>query len=260
MLEVKNLFALIVIRIKNWGAYRFDFFASILGMVLPILGLSLYWLDTLKYSVVDSFLFTPKTIILYYIIVYAIEMFFSYELAFSVEEDIETGRMNSFLLLPCNYLTIKLAEFLSTNLLPCCILIALTIVISLSSMISASLIAVLVFLSLLILGMLFHFIYVMILGLLTVWFKNVNGMLYFLQTIAGLLAGAIIPLSLLPERFAWLVWNPFSLSIYVPSETLLTGTINIAAPFALALWCFVIYALYRITWANAMRNYQAYGG
>jgi ABC-type uncharacterized transport system permease subunit len=87
MLEVKNLFALIVIRIKNWGAYRFDFFASILGMVLPILGLSLYWLDTLKYSVVDSFLFTPKTIILYYIIVYAIEMFFSYELAFSVGKD-----------------------------------------------------------------------------------------------------------------------------------------------------------------------------
>lgn len=100
----------------------------------------------------------------------------------------------------------------------------------------------------------------MFLGLLTVWFKNVNGMLYFLQTIAGLLAGAIIPLSLLPERFAWLVWNPFSLSIYVPSETLLTGTINIAAPFVLALWCFVIYALYRITWTNAMRNYQAYGG
>jgi ABC-type uncharacterized transport system permease subunit len=65
---------------------------------------------------------------------------------------------------------------------------------------------------------------------------------------------------LLPERFAWLVWNPFSLSIYVPSETLLTGTINIAAPFVLALWCFVIYALYRITWTNAMRNYQAYGG
>ena len=59
MLVVKNLIALIVIRIKNWSVYRFDFFASIFGIVLPILGLSLFWLDTLKYSIVDSFLFTP---------------------------------------------------------------------------------------------------------------------------------------------------------------------------------------------------------
>ena len=91
MLTVRHLFALTGIRIKNWSVYRFDFFASIMGMIFPIIGLSLYWLDTLKYNTeVEGFVFTSKTIIVYYIIVFAIDMLFSYELAFSVEEDIAT--------------------------------------------------------------------------------------------------------------------------------------------------------------------------
>ena len=116
MLTVRHLFALTGIRIKNWSVYRFDFFASIMGMIFPIIGLSLYWLDTLKYNTeVEGFVFTSKTIIVYYIIVFAIDMLFSYELAFSVEEDIATWKMNAYLILPCNYITVKLSEFFAGN-------------------------------------------------------------------------------------------------------------------------------------------------
>jgi ABC-2 type transport system permease protein len=260
MHSAKNLLALLSVRIKNWSTYRFDFFASILGMALPVGGLSLYWLATLNNIAIDDFIFTPKTIIIYYVIAYAIDLIFSYELAFSVEEDISTGRMNSFLLLPCNYLTVKLAEFLGNNLIPLCILVALIIVIIVTSVISISVITISVFLLFLIMGILFHFIYVMILGLLTVWMKNINGMLYFFQTITGLLSGTIIPLNLLPDHLKWLKWNPFSLSVFIPSETLLTGKNDIWALFALALWCIALYTVYRIIWTCTMRSYQAYGG
>ena len=147
MLTVKHLFALTGIRIKNWSIYRFDFFASIMGMILPIIALSLYWLNALEYRTeVDSFVFTSKTIIVYYIIAFAIDMLFSFELAFSVEEDIATGKMNAYLTLPCSYITVKLSEFFAGNLLPISLLFVMVLFISLTPLVSISLYSLALFL------------------------------------------------------------------------------------------------------------------
>ena len=261
MLTVRHFFALTGIRIKNWSVYRFDFFASIMGMIFPIIGLSLYWLDTLKYNTeVEGFVFTSKTIIVYYIIVFAIDMLFSYELAFSVEEDIATGKMNAYLILPCNYITVKLSEFFAGNLLSFSLLFVLILFISLTPFISISLCSIALFFLFGALGLLFHFTYILTLGLLTVWLKNVNGMLYFLQTITGLLAGTVIPLNMLPEKMQWLVWNPFSLSVFFPSQIIFTGSASLSAFLILGLWCFVAYIVYRAVLSRALKKYQAFGG
>lgn len=110
------------------------------------------------------------------------------------------------------------------------------------------------------LGLLFHFTYILTLGLLTVWLKNVNGMLYFLQTITGLLAGTVIPLNMLPEKMQWLVWNPFSLSVFFPSQIIFTGSASLSAFLILGLWCFVAYIVYRAVLSRALKKYQAFGG
>lgn len=261
MLTVKHLFALTGIRIKNWSIYRFDFFASIMGMILPIIALSLYWLNALEYRTeVDSFVFTSKTIIVYYIIAFAIDMLFSFELAFSVEEDIATGKMNAYLTLPCSYITVKLSEFFAGNLLPISLLFVMVLFISLTPLVSISLYSLALFLLFVTLGLLFHFTYIFTLGLLTVWLKKIDGMLYFLQTINGLLAGTVIPLNILPVKIQWLVWNPFSLSVFFPSQIILTGASGSIAVLILGLWCFIAYIVYRVVWACALKKYQAFGG
>lgn len=262
MLAIRNVAALFLIRIKNWSIYRFDMVLAVMGMVIPIIGLTLYWTDILQQSslISGSMIFTKKTIILYYIIAFVVELLFSYEIAFSVEEDISTGKMNGYFMLPCGYLTVKLSEYLSKNFFSCCLLLTLAAVMKLAGIVPVSLVSVFLFLLLLSLGAVFHFLYAVSLGLLTVWLKNVDGMLYFLQTFTGLLAGTVIPLSLLPQQFQWLAWNPFALSVFVPSETLLTGQVSIVTPIVSAAWCIVAFIIFRLIFSKASKAYQAYGG
>lgn len=259
---IRKLLALVRIRLKNWAVYRFDVLSSIMGMMIPIVGLSLYWSYTLKHESinVDSAYFSTKTIIVYYIIVFVMELLYSYEIAFSVEEDISSGRMNGYLVLPCNYMLIKLSEYVATNILYFTVLAVILITMIAFSVIKISLQILMVYLLLLILAMIFHFLFLVTLGIITVWLKNINNMIYFFETFFGLLAGAVVPLSLFPKSLKWLSWNPFSLSIYVPTEMLLTGGIPLLEPFALGIWCVVVYLIYKFCWSKALRSYQAYGG
>lgn len=259
---MNNLFLLVKIRLKNWSMYRFDVLSSIIGMIIPIVGISLYWSYALRKGNLfeESAVFTPKTIIIYYIIVFFMELLYSYEIAFSVEEDISTGKMNGYLVMPCRYIIIKLSEYLSTNILYFILLLGLFCIMNIFSVVSLSLKIILAYIVILILGMTFHFLFLMSMGIVTIWLKNINNMIYFFETFFGLLAGSVMPLAILPEKIKWLIWNPFSLSVYVPSEMLVTGEIAYTKIIALILWCVGMLFVYEICWKKALSIYQAYGG
>lgn len=259
---INKLITLVKIRLKNWSVYRFDVVSSIFGIVIPIVGLSLYWIYTLNNGSggIESIFFSSETIIVYYIIVFVMELLYSYEIAFSVEEDIATGRMNGYLILPCKYMIIKLSEYLATNILYIVILIVILAIMNLLSVVKITPQVLCVFIIMLFLAMVFHFLFLMTVGIVTIWLKNINNMIYFLESLSSLIAGTVVPLSLFPNGFKWILWNPFSLSIYVPSEMLLTGEISLTKILVLGAWCVLAYIVYEICWSKAIHSYQAYGG
>jgi len=260
MTALMQFIALLGIRIRNIGVYKFDLFSTLVGSLIPFVGYVLYWLSIILYAT-DKLIYSNNDIILYYMFAFLLGFIYSDEIAFSIGEDISHGKMNAFLLLPCNYLIIKLSEYISGSIFVIVVLVILMLYISIaSSIIATSISAVMYSTLLIVISVLFYFIYLTALGLITVWMKNIQGMLYFQRILTSLLSGMVIPLSLLPSKLQWLLWNPFAFTMYVPSYIMIFNEVRAEYFIAALSWLAMMIFIYKLIWKFAIKDYQAYGG
>lgn len=243
---------LVHIRLRNQLLYKFDIVSSLLGTGLQLVSILWYWRYLLTTNQANT-IYTGTTIYWYYGIVFFVELLLNYEIAFSVEEDITTGKLSHFLLLPCSYITIKLAEYISSNLF--------FILLFFLSFILCQLLGILTFSFSFILlvfeGILFYFLFSMTIGFLTIWLKRVDNLLYFIETLSSLIAGTIIPISQFPS---WIQYNPFALSIGAVADSLIGTSNNPYSFLYLAGWCFIQFLILLFVKQKALKSYEAFGG
>jgi ABC-2 type transport system permease protein len=95
-----------------------------------------------------------------------------------------------------------------------------------------------------------------------VW-EEAYSILMVKNMIVSLLSGELVPLSLFPERMAW-IWKstPFYLYVFGPTQYALGRWSNIEFAQQLgvaALWLCVGYLLIRVTWGIGTRRYLSLG-
>lgn len=252
-------------KLKQAIYYPFDIYSMLALSVIPIIGLMLFW-SNLTPSQLEYLGYGYGQLTTYYLLAYALNIILSSEISFSIADDIHTGRLNDYLVMPCSYFVIKSTEVIVNNLLATMLLILLAA--AGAARILPGFIApgydwfsVLALFVYMLLGALFNFCFAVTIGTLSVWFKRIEGLFYFQTAIVQILSGCIVPLSLLPDGMQWLKLNPFALLIYLPVDSYLFGAgsfwLNIAVYI---VWIVASYITMKLVWRRAMIKYQAYGG
>lgn len=249
---MKNLFFLIGIRLKNQLIYRYDILVSLFSNLLQLCGILLYW-HFLFHEQQVSVPYSQTDMYWYYTIIFFIQNTVNLDLAFSTEEDIALGKLSQYILTPCSFRTIKLAEYLSQNLPFLCGFLFFSLLLSVTGTFTISL----SFFLLIIESLFFYFILSLTIGLFTVWMKRIDNLLYFLMTLVTLLSGSLVPLSRFPVM---LQYNPFALSLGSIANLLLGHGNGWKECGVLFLWCVIQYLLYLLVQKKAFKNYEAYGG
>lgn len=256
-MSYKKIVIMVNMQMKMLFAYKFDVISSFLSIIIPIVGLTLFWSNT-PIEYIKGTSYNSENIILYYLLVMLIEFIMTSDIAFSIEEDVAFGRLNKYIMLPFSYCWVKLIEYFIHNIFSIIILIIISILLFISQ--QFSIISFLYFFGLIFIGMILNFYIMMSIGLLTVWIQKINGLIYFLDTFISLLSGAVIPISCYPSWLKWITWNPFALSVSLPVESIMFDNIQITYIIVLLLWVVFFYFLSRLIWKKAVKDYAAYGG
>lgn len=123
--------------------------------------------------------------------------------------------------------------------------------------------AVATFVPVLLLAFWIHFLTGWTLALAAFWITRVSAVnsLYFIATV--FLSGAWVPLTLLPAPIQWLSWLlPFRWMLAFPVE-LLMGRLTLSdTMLGLGMqlaWAVAVFAIWRVSWGRAVRQYTAVG-
>lgn len=111
-------------------------------------------------------------------------------------------------------------------------------------------------------GVVLGFTWGYLLQLTAFWTERVRGSLAIASQIAAFLAGAIIPLDLLPLSSLWALL-PFRFAGYVPAQVYLgrmTGPEIAGQAVSLAAWLTVFAVAVRVMWRRGLRRFQGAGG
>lgn len=181
---------------------------------------------------------------------------------FELIEMIRTGSLSNSLLKPVGVVEFVYYKGLGEKLITTIVALALGLIAcAFTSMTPASLLMALM---LALLGNVIAYLFGAALSAAAFYWENAFAVLMVKNMVVALLCGELIPLSIVPENYAW-IWRstPFYLFVYGPSQVALgkwgTGIwlqeMGIGLLWTLGLWLAV-----RMSWKFSINRYQGIGG
>jgi len=253
--------------IKTELAYRFEFFAAILGSVFMML--LVYYLWTAIFNSAEAMVMSYNSLITYVCLAQA----FSFarpgqrRVISNISQGIRSGNIIFDLVRPADYQVLSFSSTLGSYLME-------TLLVSLPAYLvalfffgidlPASPTAAFGFVVSLGAAFLLVFTFDFFIALLSFWTMSVWGLTYAKIAVTDILAGTLIPLTLFPD---WLrgiaLLLPFQGMAYTPLS-IYTGTIEGTAIWTSIagqlLWAVVLFGLTRLLWQAARRRLEIQGG
>lgn len=250
--------------IKGALAYRGEFFLGLFGSALVPVGIQLMlWHAIFKSGGGGTFAgMEYPELIAYTWTTLLFSQIRGGDYDFELIEQIRTGTLSNFLLKPVGVVEFVFfqgfGEKLYTTLLCllCGIVATLFTKLTLVHLLTAILLALL--------GNVIGYLFGALLATTAFYWENAFAVLMVKNMVVSLLSGEVIPLSIVPERYAF-IWQgtPFYLFVYGPAQIALGkwDAARILQEFGIAiLWIVALLAAVRFTWRLSIRQYQGMGG
>lgn len=257
--------AIFIVKLKSIKIYKLNFGVMIVSGILPVIGILFYLLSFDEYNFLNGY--SRPQLITYYILSYILNILFSPDIAWSISDDIQTGKLNYIIITPINYIFLKLSEEVNKHIITYPILI---ITISLAYLgffpdwLSKpySILSLLLCFVSITLGSIYLTLVGVIMGLLSVWFNKINGIFYMQSALIQILSGAVIPLNWFDNWFGKILqWNPFSFIVFYPLSIYMGDYGDVLLRLIIFIfWILLLFLITKIVWRMAMKKYQAYGG
>lgn len=265
-MKLPNSFSLIKIGILDAISYRFDLVMGWLSSVVLILTQYYLWKVVFQQQAMINH-FTFQDTATYLVLAWVIRPFYStVGLSRDIQDKFLIGRISYDLLLPTNY---QLYNTLITYGQNCARLVITGIptffmfvcVLGLETPTSINLIAFIISIHL---SFTISTTLSMIVGLCTVYLKNIEGAIQLQGFLISILSGALVPLAFFPPilqriseilPFRYLVFTP--ITIYLGKLT----AYEIFTQLAIQLiWCLVLILITQLFMQKAMRKMEVFGG
>ena len=181
---------------------------------------------------------------------------------FGLIEMIRTGTLNNFLLRPVGVVAFTFFQGFGEKLLTTLLCLFLGVVATLFTPLTLS--HLLMGLTMALLGNIIHYLFGAALASVAFYWENAFAVLMVKNMMVSLLCGELLPLSIVPEKYAFIWQNtPFYLFVYGPTQVALGKWDTSAYLHHMGIgiiWVFVFWAALKFTWSIAIERYQGIGG
>lgn len=257
-------FAAIRNGIKETMAYRGDFLLDLIGSSIVPVGIQLMlWHSILKGDPNARFAGMSYSELLSYTWT---SMLFSQIRGgnhdFTLIELIRTGALSNYLLRPVGVVEFTYFKGIGEKLITACVSLILGSIATLFT--SMTLSHLFMGLALALMGNIIAYLFGSILAGAAFYWENAFAVLMVKNMIVSLFSGELIPLSMVPESYAW-IWKatPFYLFVFGPAQVAMgkwdasmwITQMGIGFAWILALW-----GVLHATWRYSIHRYQGIGG
>jgi ABC-2 type transport system permease protein len=258
--NTKMLWTLIMFEAKRYKAFPTEIAAAIVSRLVELSLFITFWLLVSKYSGATNI--APTDIISFYLIIGGIQTFFYTEFGIGSEliKLVKFGELNQVLIRPIEPFLVPWAQRVGKSLINFvfgALQIILGVAIAGGLRGAAWLLLPVVLFNTFVINLAFN----MILGTLSFYMVEANGVKNTFSHIARLCGGQLIPLFLMPVGVATaLQFTPFPAAQY-QLAILLQGKHDVSVGFVLIglLWAVALIVFARYFWKRSLRHYEAVG-
>jgi ABC-2 type transport system permease protein len=242
--------------------YRFNFTIHVLKYSLAVSMMALVWLAIQTETNIEGL--TPESTVRYFFfaaILYGLSNFHTWY----IEEDIKEGRLSKYITKPYSYYLFSFTKQLTRTSID--LIIKLIVMIPLLKVFgfgfNPSLVEVLIFIFYIPLIYIFTFITQFTIASIAFWLKEVYSLRWVSLSVSRFLAGIIVPLNLLPNKFVETTFYlPFQHLAYTPIQAI-QGNISPQhagkGMLVLIFWIFVAWIIKEKIWQRGVCSYEAIG-
>jgi ABC-2 type transport system permease protein len=249
---------------KDALAYRGDFIIGVLSSAfVPVAIQLMMWNAIFKHSGAQTFGgMTEPQLLAYTWTSLLFTQIRGGDYDFGLIEMIRTGTLNNFLLRPVGVIEFTFYQGFGEKLLTAGFCLALGLIATFFTPLSITNLILAVMLA--IVGNIIHYIFGAALASVAFYWENAFAVLMVKNMIVSLLCGEVIPLNIVPERWAW-IWKslPFYLYVFGPAQVALGKWDHVmwAEQMGIAIaWVLGFWLMLKLSWGFSMKRYQGIGG
>jgi len=249
--------------------YRFDFFVLILSTLFPIIVQVFLWYAVFGGSSDDvMYGFTLQQMLAYVAIAGAVGKFVTTGIEETVNNDIHSGKLASFLIKPLNYIQFRMLQVFGQKLTPSVTLLVFTgAVLGVLWFLTGhetELYSILFFIAALLLGLLLNFYIFILISITAFWLTEVGRLFHAVNVILLVLSGGVFPISIFGETYVYISqYLPFQYTMYFPISVL-TGSVTVfescVGLLIQAMWIAVLCLSTKLLWNIGLNKFVAVGG
>ncbi len=181
---------------------------------------------------------------------------------FSLMEMIRTGTLSNYLLRPVGVVEFTFFQGFGEKLLTALLCLSLGLIATFFTPMTIT--NLLLGLMMALLGNVIHYIFGAALSAVAFYWENAFAVLMVKNMMVALLCGELLPLSIVPEKYAF-IWKstPFYLYVYGPTQVALghwDHTMWLQQMGLGFLWILVFWGALKLAWSLSLNRYQGIGG
>ncbi len=255
--------------LRDAAAYRIEFFIEVLGsaVVPAAFQLVLWWALFDGSGLTEVGGRTKQELILYTVFSTLFTQIRGGNHDFEIQEMIRSGQLSQYLLRPVSVIEFVYLRGIVPKLITAAACFILGVILIPCLGIGSVLDGVMqmsMAMSMALLGNVIHYQIGAALSATAFYWEEAYSVLMVKNMLVSLLSGELIPLTLFPEKYAW-VWKstPFYIYVFGPTELALGrwGPNEFVTHFGLGLvWFAGCYLLIKLGWGLAMKRYSSLGG
>ena len=250
--------------IRQMQTYRFQYVSYLLFICVQVFLLRTIWIGV--YDGRDSVGgISPQTLIVFITISTLQGLLGPYQIAYAIQVRVETGQVANDLIRPFGFLSQMIAtQFGRTIGRFTFLIVVIPSVMVVGSLRTPEIANIGPYVLSLILGYFVNLLTWLLVGLLSFWTMQVNGVRAMLGISSDFLAGAVVPLWFMPDTLRTVLeFLPFQAGVFLPAS-IFTGQVTgseLIRPFVVQIaWIVVLSLIVRVVWRKAQRRIVVQGG
>ncbi len=249
---------------KDTLAYRGDFLVGMIGSaVVPVAIQLMLWNAIFKNSGATEFGgMTHAQLLAYTWTSLLFTQIRGGDYDFSLIEMIRTGTLSNYMLRPVGVIDFTFYQGFGEKLLTAGFCMVLGLIATFFTPMSVTNLILAILLA--ILGNIIHYLFGAALASVAFYWENAFAVLMVKNMVVSLLCGEVIPLTLVPQKWAF-IWQslPFYLYVFGPSQVALGKWDHQmwATQMGIGLaWIFAFWLMLKLSWGYSLKRYQGIGG
>ena len=250
--------------IRQAQIYRFRYLTYQFSILLQLLLLRMIW--TAVYDGRSSVDGVSSATLLVFITISALQgLLAPYQIAYGIQVRVESGQIANDLIRPFSFLSQMIATEIGRTLgrLPI-LAVAIPVVMIVGSLRMPEVANIFPYFLCLVLAYVVNLLTWMLLGLLSFWMMNVNGIRAMFGISSNFLAGVMVPLWFMPDTLRTVLeFLPFQAGVFLPASIFagqVTG-LDLVRPFVVQIaWIVALSLIVSVVWRRAQRRIVVQGG